>query len=376
MPVAALAIAARLGLPLPLSSALACPRCDAPALVLEPERVICAQCAMSTPVGPDEAQEVGPRLVIAHGDEGEASTLALARLKAPGSESADRAVVIIERGRSYDQALRAVLLRVVERVLLDGPSDLEPASYELSAWLAQRRRVEGNHPRYDTERLEAARLAGVVPVTLAPIDPEVPVNRWLRAELASAGLGGDSADELLDIARSELPGPFALVDEAVAARHVALIAGVALGEHAALRAPRCREIPGTTDEALALRYDLQVIGDRDGERISGWIYGTALVRRVIARTDVGDLVAPVGGQRPDVYWEHRQYPRPAGGALLYSGLLAPLPSRAGRLLGEGHRVSVLVELEDGRVVRLAEDESLRRTAPGVRELLLRRSVPI
>lgn len=283
--------------------------------------------------------------------------------------------VFVEPNRRFHLALTLVMNRVLERLLPEMPdlpgSDLSSLLNLNTEWNFTLKyadlpsvlsRQEDKH-FFDRAAFErAARDAGWGYTRTLRFDPRTTSLETAKVYASQLKLSRSGAARFIDVFASELPGPFALLEDVDSSPSYVFVMAKR-SEDAALFAdlevmhrepgPALAEPP--SGDAIVYDLDIALAGDPSHLAVTGWIAATRPVIRV--RFLSGDLAASalVGERRVDVVRGMSRLRRHPFANLLYSGIrgMEAGPSDTPRF-DPSKPLSVVAELDDGRHVTLRD----------------------
>lgn len=293
--------------------------------------------------------------------------------------------VFVEPNRRFHTALVLVMNRVLERLLPEMPdlpgSDLSLLLNLVSEWdftlkytgqTSALAHQEDKH-FFDRSEFEAAcRSAGWAFAVAQRFDSRTGPLETAKVYASQLKLTPKGSERFLEIFSSELPGPFALLDEVDASPSYVFFMGKR-AEDAAL----CPATGSSHDAApvelgpppkgYAVVCDLSVTVDGATKRVTveGWIAGARPVMRVVLWFGAFRVSALVGTRRVDVVRGMARLRRHPFANLLHSGIRSlEAPGPASNEPANFDAVRIVAEFDDGRALTLVEAKKLERTPSG------------
>lgn len=293
--------------------------------------------------------------------------------------------IFVEPNRRFHLALVMLMHRVLERLLPEMPdlpgSDLSSLLNLNSEWdftlkysdeLAALASQEDKH-FFDRATFEAAcRDAGWSFAKTLRFDSKSGPLETARVYASQLKLSPKGAARFLDVLRSELPGPFSLLDDVDASpsyvffmakrQEEADLCRVAGDPHRAARIDLDEPQGG-----YALVYDLEITVSPESPflTVDGWIAATRPVRRVALWFGEAHASVVVGARRVDVVRGMARLRQHPFSNLLHSGVraLETLPPEFPGAAASAP-LRVVAELDDGATVTLLEGRKLERHPSG------------
>jgi hypothetical protein len=294
--------------------------------------------------------------------------------------------VFVEPNRRFHLALAMLMNRVLERLLPEMPdlpgSDLSSLLNLNGEWnftLKYADQLEALAPQEDkhffdrTAFEDACRSAGWAHATTLRFDATSGPLQTAHVYASQLKLTPKGAQRFLDVVRSELPGPFALLDDVDASPSYVFFMAKRDAEADLCRAarPPHRAAPVGLDAPngrYALVYDLEVTISSQAPflTVEGWIAGTRPIQRVVVWLGEQRASVVVGTRRVDVVRGMSRLRQHPFSNLLHSGVRAveTLPSGFSDDAANG-RLRIAAELDDGGAVTLVEGRRLERLPSGV-----------
>lgn len=293
--------------------------------------------------------------------------------------------VFVEPNRRFHLALALVMNRVLERLLPEMPdlpgSDLSSLLNLNSEWnftlkYADQPSVlssqEDKH-FFDRAAFErAAKEAGWAYAKTLRFDPGTSPLETAKVYATQLKLTPSGAARFIDVFASELPGPFALLDD-IDSSPSYVFAMAKRSEDAALipdpRSPSpgarlALDEPGGGD-AFVYDLDIALAGEPPRLTVTGWIAAMRPVVRVIVHSGDVRASALVGERRVDVVRGMSRLRRHPFANLLHSGLRGMETTSQGTpRFDPAKSLRIVAELDDGRHVTLTEARHLDRHADG------------
>jgi SAM-dependent methyltransferase len=294
--------------------------------------------------------------------------------------------VFVEPNRRFHLALVMLMNRVLERLLPEMPdlpgSDLSSLLNLNGEWsftlkyaddLAVLAPQEDKHFFDRTAFEEACHDAGWAHAKTLRFDSKNGPLETARVYASQLKLTAKGAQRFLDVVRSELPGPFALLDDVDASPSYVFVMAKREEEADLCRAarPPHRAAPVVLDEPggrYSLVYDLEVTISSQAPflAVDGWIAGTRPIHRVVLWLGEERASVVVGTRRVDVVRGMSRLRQHPFANLLHSGVRAVETSSPGFSdAASTGRLRIAAELDDGGIVTLAEGRKLERLPSGV-----------
>jgi SAM-dependent methyltransferase len=291
--------------------------------------------------------------------------------------------VFVEPNRRFHLALVLLMNRVLERLLPEMPdlpgSDLSSLLNLNSEWQFTLKYAdqpgalapqEDKHFFDRTAFEDACHDAGWTFTTTLRFDPRNGPLETARAYASQLKLSPKGAQRFLEVLRSELPGPFALLDDVDASPSYVFFMAKRQEEATlcVVTRPLHRAAPVDLEEAeggYALVYDIEltVMSEAPFLRVEGWIAATRPVVRVVFSFGDVRVSAVVGARRVDVVRGMSRLRRHPFSNLLHSGIRALEQGLSGA--PPVTSVRIVAEMDDGAGVTLVDERRLERLPSGL-----------
>jgi len=292
--------------------------------------------------------------------------------------------VFVEPNRRFHLALAMLMNRVLERLLPEMPdlpgSDLSSLLNLNGEWnftLKYADQPAALAPQEDkhffdrTAFEDACNDAGWAHIRTLRFDAKSGPLETARVYASQLKLSAKGAHRFLDLVRSELPGPFALLDDVDASPSYVFFMAKRQEEANLCLVPRPphRAAPVELDESTgyALVYDLEVTVSSEEPvlNVDGWIAGTRPVQRVALWLGDRRASVVVGARRVDVVRGMSRLRQHPFANLLHSGIRAveTVPPGFGDAAATD-RLRIVAEFDDGGTITVAEGRMLERLPSG------------
>jgi hypothetical protein len=294
--------------------------------------------------------------------------------------------VFVEPNRRFHLALVMLMNRVLERLLPEMPdlpgSDLSSLlnvnsewNFTLKYW-DQPAALESQEDKHFFDRAafeEACQDAGWAYTRTLRFDAKTGPLETARVYAELHNLSATGARRFVDVVRSELPGPFALLDDVDASPSYVFFMSKRK-EEADLCVPARPphrtapvDLDEPTDPGYSLVYDLEVTVSSQAPflKVDGWIAATRPVQRVVITVGEERASVVLGARRVDVVRGMARLRQHPFANLLHSGVRAVETSSSGfSNAAASGRLRIFAELDDGGTVTLVEDRKLERLPSG------------
>jgi hypothetical protein len=301
--------------------------------------------------------------------------------------------VFVEPNGRFFRAMVHVLYRVIQRLLPCMPdtpgSDLSKLlnlnnEWEFTLRHADNRKVlatrEDKHLFSRAAFEQACREGGFQYVDTAPLHPGGGPLAAAKVFARQLALTPDGYARFIDTFSSELPGPFALLDEVDSSPSYVFLAARRSAERELWLPLLPKAVPGPVPLDAPLlgytpRYDLRISISTESPHVDvqGWVAASRPVLRVVVDAAGGTRAGfVVGLRRADVHPALRHVVTIPFENALHSGVRLMDEPAATPPAGDPEAVRVTLELDDGKELLLAERLRLTRKKEGRWEARLSR----